>query len=132
MRRRVSTRRCVRPSVRITISQTCVKGILCLMSGLVFMNLNKIVLSSSQLRSGRQKLARFNKREFSTLILDILTDAKRRQLGLPPPLQIGEGDGLPRWLAQDALASAAHHYHPQVGLNRLHCEAHAMPFVGRA
>jgi len=27
---------------------------------------------------GRQKLAKFNKREFATLIIDILNDAKRR------------------------------------------------------
>lgn len=30
---------------------------------------------------GRQKLARFNAREFATLIIDILSDAKRRQQG---------------------------------------------------
>ncbi|KAG2459532.1 GIT1 protein, partial [Polypterus senegalus] len=33
------------------------------------------------LRVGRQKLARFNAREFATLIIDILSDAKRRQHG---------------------------------------------------
>lgn len=35
-------------------------------------------LSTSQ---GRQKLARFNAREFATLIIDILSEAKRRQQG---------------------------------------------------
>lgn len=30
---------------------------------------------------GRQKLARFNAHEFATLVIDILTDAKRRQQG---------------------------------------------------
>ncbi|MGH0171597.1 UNVERIFIED_CONTAM: hypothetical protein FKN15_061775 [Acipenser sinensis] len=30
---------------------------------------------------GRQKLARFNAHEFATLVIDILSDAKRRQLG---------------------------------------------------
>ena len=37
---------------------------------------------------GRQKLARFNAREFATLIIDILSDAKRRQQGSPvsPPM----------------------------------------------
>lgn len=35
-------------------------------------------LSASQ---GRQKLARFNAREFATLIIDILSEAKRRQQG---------------------------------------------------
>lgn len=30
---------------------------------------------------GRQKLARFNAREFATLIIDILSEAKRRQQG---------------------------------------------------
>lgn len=36
------------------------------------------VLSALQ---GRQKLARFNAREFATLIIDILSEAKRRQQG---------------------------------------------------
>lgn len=30
---------------------------------------------------GRQKLARFSANEFATLVIDILTDAKRRQWG---------------------------------------------------
>lgn len=30
---------------------------------------------------GRQKLARFSAHEFATLVIDILTDAKRRQWG---------------------------------------------------
>lgn len=30
---------------------------------------------------GRQKLARFNAHEFATLVIDILSDAKRRQQG---------------------------------------------------
>lgn len=34
---------------------------------------------SSTRNQGRQKLARFNAREFATLIIDILSDAKRRQ-----------------------------------------------------
>jgi hypothetical protein len=34
---------------------------------------------SSTRNQGRQKLARFNPREFATLIIDILSDAKRRQ-----------------------------------------------------
>ncbi|MBZ3881090.1 ARF GTPase-activating protein GIT2, partial [Sciurus carolinensis] len=33
--------------------------------------------------SGRQKLARFNAHEFATLVIDILSDAKRRQQGSP-------------------------------------------------
>lgn len=37
-----------------------------------------LALSASQ---GRQKLARFNAREFATLIIDILSEAKRRQQG---------------------------------------------------
>ncbi|KAJ7987165.1 hypothetical protein DPEC_G00335920 [Dallia pectoralis] len=36
---------------------------------------------SSTRNQGRQKLARFNAHEFATLIVDILTDAKRRQRG---------------------------------------------------
>jgi Spa2 homology domain (SHD) of GIT len=34
---------------------------------------------------GRQKLAKFNKREFATLIIDILNDAKRRYAGTLSP-----------------------------------------------
>uniref|UniRef100_T1IXD6 Arf-GAP domain-containing protein n=1 Tax=Strigamia maritima TaxID=126957 RepID=T1IXD6_STRMM len=37
---------------------------------------------SSTRNQGRQKLARFNAREFATLIIDFLSDARRRQLGL--------------------------------------------------
>lgn len=33
------------------------------------------------LSQGRQKLARFSAHEFATLVIDILTDAKRRQWG---------------------------------------------------
>lgn len=36
---------------------------------------------SSTRNQGRQKLARFNAHEFATLVIDILTDAKRRQHG---------------------------------------------------
>ncbi|XP_070402600.1 ARF GTPase-activating protein GIT2a isoform X4 [Nothobranchius furzeri] len=36
---------------------------------------------SSTRNQGRQKLARFNAHEFATLLIDILSDAKRRQLG---------------------------------------------------
>ncbi|KAI0238320.1 ARF GTPase-activating protein GIT2 [Lamellibrachia satsuma] len=43
---------------------------------------------SATRNQGRQKLARFNAREFATLIIDILSDAKRRQQGSPvsPPV----------------------------------------------
>ncbi|XP_067102088.1 LOW QUALITY PROTEIN: ARF GTPase-activating protein GIT1 [Osmerus mordax] len=53
---------------------------------------------SATRNQGRQKLARFNAREFATLIIDILSDAKRRQqgkgLGSPTadPLDLGLGD----------------------------------------
>ncbi|KAJ3605840.1 hypothetical protein NHX12_027884 [Muraenolepis orangiensis] len=36
---------------------------------------------SSTRNQGRQKLARFNAHEFATLVIDVLTDAKRRQWG---------------------------------------------------
>uniref|UniRef100_A0A4W5L271 G protein-coupled receptor kinase interacting ArfGAP 2a n=1 Tax=Hucho hucho TaxID=62062 RepID=A0A4W5L271_9TELE len=36
---------------------------------------------SATRNQGRQKLARFNAHEFATLVIDILSDAKRRQLG---------------------------------------------------
>uniref|UniRef100_A0A672P5J3 ARF GTPase-activating protein GIT2-like n=1 Tax=Sinocyclocheilus grahami TaxID=75366 RepID=A0A672P5J3_SINGR len=39
---------------------------------------------SSTRNQGRQKLARFNAHEFATLVVDILTDAKRRQQGNSP------------------------------------------------
>ncbi|XP_074966536.1 ARF GTPase-activating protein GIT2 isoform X4 [Phalacrocorax aristotelis] len=38
---------------------------------------------SSTRNQGRQKLARFNAHEFTTLVIDILSDAKRRQQGNP-------------------------------------------------
>ncbi|XP_039361251.1 ARF GTPase-activating protein GIT2 isoform X3 [Mauremys reevesii] len=38
---------------------------------------------SSTRNQGRQKLARFNAHEFATLVIDILSDAKRRQHGNP-------------------------------------------------
>lgn len=46
---------------------------------------------------GRQKLARFNAREFATLIIDILSEAKRRQQGksLSSPTGGGRGPGGP-------------------------------------
>uniref|UniRef100_A0AAX7TWX9 Arf-GAP domain-containing protein n=1 Tax=Astatotilapia calliptera TaxID=8154 RepID=A0AAX7TWX9_ASTCA len=51
---------------------------------------------SATRNQGRQKLARFNAREFATLIIDILSDAKRRQQGkgLSPtdPLDLGIDD----------------------------------------
>ncbi|XP_052227395.1 ARF GTPase-activating protein GIT2-like isoform X2 [Dreissena polymorpha] len=37
---------------------------------------------SATRNQGRQKLARFNAREFATLIIDILSDARRRQTGM--------------------------------------------------
>ncbi|XP_042213732.1 ARF GTPase-activating protein GIT1-like isoform X2 [Homarus americanus] len=40
---------------------------------------------SSTRNQGRQKLARFNAREFATLIIDVLSDAKRRQSGISSP-----------------------------------------------
>lgn len=40
---------------------------------------------SATRNQGRQKLAKFNKREFATLIIDILNDAKRRYAGLLSP-----------------------------------------------
>ncbi|XP_068223787.1 ARF GTPase-activating protein GIT2 isoform X2 [Palaemon carinicauda] len=40
---------------------------------------------SSTRNQGRQKLARFNAREFATLIIDVLSDAKRRQTGISSP-----------------------------------------------
>ncbi|XP_062569195.1 ARF GTPase-activating protein GIT2-like isoform X2 [Saccostrea cucullata] len=51
---------------------------------------------SATRNQGRQKLARFNAREFATLIIDILNDAKRRQTGVVSPVQtLKEPDKLP-------------------------------------
>ncbi|XP_069390273.1 ARF GTPase-activating protein GIT1 isoform X3 [Paralichthys olivaceus] len=52
---------------------------------------------SATRNQGRQKLARFNAREFATLIIDILSDAKRRQQGKglsspSDPLDLGIDD----------------------------------------
>ncbi|XP_071094149.1 ARF GTPase-activating protein GIT2-like isoform X2 [Haliotis cracherodii] len=41
---------------------------------------------STTRNQGRQKLARFNAREFATLIIDILNDARRRQTGIASPV----------------------------------------------
>lgn len=42
---------------------------------------------STTRNQGRQKLARFNAREFATLVVDILNDARRRQTGIMSPVQ---------------------------------------------
>ncbi|GFR62381.1 ARF-GTPase-activating protein GIT2 [Elysia marginata] len=48
---------------------------------------------STTRNQGRQKLARFNAREFATLVVDILYDARRRQTGYTAPLQIPKDPG---------------------------------------
>uniref|UniRef100_A0A671PBP2 ARF GTPase-activating protein GIT2-like n=1 Tax=Sinocyclocheilus anshuiensis TaxID=1608454 RepID=A0A671PBP2_9TELE len=48
---------------------------------------------SSTRNQGRQKLARFNAHEFATLVVDILTDAKRRQQGNTPDNFKGDEGG---------------------------------------
>ncbi|CAH1801721.1 unnamed protein product [Owenia fusiformis] len=45
---------------------------------------------SATRNQGRQKLARFNAREFATLVIDILSDARRRQCGITSPVHIVE------------------------------------------
>ena len=44
---------------------------------------------------GRQKLALFNAREFATLIIDILNDARRREQDSNPDLTQGIKMGFP-------------------------------------
>ncbi|BFZ18839.1 hypothetical protein BsWGS_21878 [Bradybaena similaris] len=52
---------------------------------------------STTRNQGRQKLARFNAREFATLVVDILHDARRRQTGITSPLHtIKDPDKLGR------------------------------------
>ncbi|KAF1410318.1 ARF GTPase-activating protein GIT1, partial [Spheniscus humboldti] len=48
---------------------------------------------SATRNQGRQKLARFNAREFATLLIDILGEAKRRQQGKSLLSPTGEGQG---------------------------------------
>ncbi|TKS81333.1 ARF GTPase-activating protein GIT1 [Collichthys lucidus] len=62
-----------------------------------FLVLVEVVDSVDNMKQGRQKLARFNAREFATLIIDILSDAKRRQQGKglsspTDPLDLGIDD----------------------------------------
>jgi len=47
---------------------------------------------SSTRNQGRQKLARFNAREFATLIIDILSDAKRRQSPVSQAIAVLQGE----------------------------------------
>ncbi|XP_074643514.1 ARF GTPase-activating protein GIT2-like isoform X2 [Tubulanus polymorphus] len=47
---------------------------------------------SSTRNQGRQKLARFNAREFATLVIDILSEARRRQFGISSPIQSPRSD----------------------------------------
>uniref|UniRef100_A0A8C0BTL0 GIT ArfGAP 2 n=1 Tax=Buteo japonicus TaxID=224669 RepID=A0A8C0BTL0_9AVES len=54
---------------------------------------------SSTRNQGRQKLARFNAHEFATLVIDILSDAKRRQQG--NPLTGSKGDNQHSSESQD-------------------------------
>ncbi|KAK3886364.1 hypothetical protein Pcinc_009469 [Petrolisthes cinctipes] len=56
---------------------------------------------SSTRNQGRQKLARFNAREFATLIIDILSDAKRRQSGMSSPGSLSKDKVTPGVLKTD-------------------------------
>uniref|UniRef100_A0A8C1WQ59 G protein-coupled receptor kinase interacting ArfGAP 2b n=1 Tax=Cyprinus carpio TaxID=7962 RepID=A0A8C1WQ59_CYPCA len=60
---------------------------------------------SSTRNQGRQKLARFNAHEFATLVVDILTDAKRRQQGNSPDNFKGDEEGF--WMDQPDYDSVA-------------------------
>lgn len=53
----------------------------------------QMCISLIALFQGRQKLARFNAREFATLIIDILSDAKRRQIGCASPVHTPRDQG---------------------------------------
>ncbi|NWX66372.1 GIT1 protein, partial [Promerops cafer] len=55
---------------------------------------------SATRNQGRQKLARFNAREFATLLIDILGEAKRRQQGKSLLSPTGEAQGAARWIRQ--------------------------------
>uniref|UniRef100_A0A672PBD4 ARF GTPase-activating protein GIT2-like n=1 Tax=Sinocyclocheilus grahami TaxID=75366 RepID=A0A672PBD4_SINGR len=60
---------------------------------------------SSTRNQGRQKLARFNAHEFAMLVVDILTDAKRRQQGNTPDNFKGDEGGF--WMDQPDYDSVA-------------------------
>ncbi|KAI5099686.1 G protein-coupled receptor kinase interacting ArfGAP 2 isoform X1, partial [Silurus meridionalis] len=63
---------------------------------------------SSTRNQGRQKLARFNAHEFATLVIDILTDAKRRQQGNSPDVKgsrLGSESQEPEQPDYDSVAS---------------------------
>jgi hypothetical protein len=51
---------------------------------------------SSTRNQGRQKLALFNAQEFSTLVLDIVIDARRREMGS----QLDLNDGMKAWIVK--------------------------------
>ncbi|ELU00134.1 hypothetical protein CAPTEDRAFT_168917 [Capitella teleta] len=58
---------------------------------------------SSTRNQGRQKLARFNAREFATLIIDILSDARRRQYGVQKSSTIHVTSSTERSLRERSL-----------------------------
>ncbi|ESO91640.1 hypothetical protein LOTGIDRAFT_51898, partial [Lottia gigantea] len=60
---------------------------------------------STTRNQGRQKLARFNKREFTTLIIDILNDARRRQTGFTSPVNTPKEHSKLFLLTSDRLHS---------------------------
>jgi hypothetical protein len=60
---------------------------------------------------GRQKLARFNAREFATLIIDILSDARRRQYGVQKSSTIHVSSPTERTLRE------MHHHHTNSSLS---------------
>ncbi|XP_043910394.1 ARF GTPase-activating protein GIT1 isoform X4 [Protopterus annectens] len=64
---------------------------------------------SATRNQGRQKLARFNAREFATLIIDILSDAKRRQQGKSLPV-INPPDNLDYTLRNQSDIDDQHDY----------------------
>lgn len=76
----------VNPEYSSTRNQACLlyrnlpfkRFVVCHCTCLLWSVVNDVTFSLVQ---GRQKLARFNAHEFATLVIDILSDAKRRQQG---------------------------------------------------
>lgn len=60
---------------------------------------------SSTRNQGRQKLARYNTREFTTLIVDIVSEARRRQLGIPLSAAYGGAIATPKKTPTSAVSS---------------------------
>uniref|UniRef100_A0AAR2IXU0 Arf-GAP domain-containing protein n=1 Tax=Pygocentrus nattereri TaxID=42514 RepID=A0AAR2IXU0_PYGNA len=84
---------------------------------------------SSTRNQGRQKLARFNAHEFATLIIDILSDAMRRQQG--SSATIPKGKGIHSRHASESQDADQHDYDSVASDEDTDIEAHSLK-MGRS